>query len=212
MLQGDRMVINRLSLCSLLLCASHSGMCRIIENDLVQPIDEDRDVVSKGGHWVSSDPCYYDALDVLVSITDGDRSDSSIKKEGRYSFKKMLGPFGFATFTGWGSVKKPSMSGNVRVVHASALVGGIDEVSAVRMLVGVKDSLNRIIHHDGFVEKRKREHEIEIVSSGPVMGGWHITLSCVETGEETWQFDLEMDCSRLGVRKETDSVEAYLGI
>ena len=26
------------------------------------------------------------------------------------------------------------------------------------------------IHHDGFMEKRKREHEIEIVSSGPVMG------------------------------------------
>ena len=68
------------------------------------------------------------------------------------------------------------------------------------------------IHHDGFMEKRKREHEIEIVSSGPVMGGWHITLSCVETGEETWRFDLKMDCSSLGVRNEGDLVEIHAGI
>ena len=53
---------------------------------------------------------------------------------------------------------------------------------------------------------------MEIVSSGPVMGGWYITLSCVETGEETWRFDLKMDCSSLGVRKEGDLVEIHAGI
>ena len=212
MLQGDRMDINRLTICTLLFCVSHSGMCRVIENNLVQPIDEDCIVISNGGYWVSSDPCYYDALDVLVSVTGGDRSDNSIKKEGRYRFKKMLGPFGFATFTGWGSMKKPSMAGNARSVHASALVGGIDWEVAVRKLVGVKDSLNRILHHDGFVERRKDGHGIEIVSSGPVMGGWHITLSCVETGEETWRFDLKMDCTSFGVRNENEPIEVYTGI
>ena len=53
---------------------------------------------------------------------------------------------------------------------------------------------------------------MEIVSSGPVMGGWYITLSCVETGEETWRFDLKMDCAGLGVRKEGDLVEIHAGI
>ena len=53
---------------------------------------------------------------------------------------------------------------------------------------------------------------MEIVSSGPVMGGWHITLSCVETGEETWRFDLKMDCTDLGVRKGNDPIEVHVGI
>jgi len=212
MRQGAHMAINRLIVCASLFCASHSGMCRIIENEIVQPIDKDCIVISNGGHWVSSDPCYCDALDVLVSITGGDRFDNSLKKEGQYRFKKMLGPFGTATFTGWGSTKKPSLAGNVRLVHASASVGGIDEESAVRMLVGVKDSLNRIIRHKGFVEKRKGEHGMEIVSAGPVMGGWHITLSFVATGKETWRFDLKMDCTDLGVRKGNDPIEVHVGI
>ena len=109
-------------------------------------------------------------------------------------------------------MKKPSMAGNARSVHASALVGGIDWEVAVRKLVGVKDSLNRILHHDGFVERRKDGHGMEIVSSGPVMGGWHITLSCVETGEETWRFDLKMDCTSFGVRNENEPIEVYTGI
>ena len=206
------MAISRLIVCTSLFCASHSGMCRIIENEIVQPIDKDCIVISKGGHWVSSDPCYCDALDVLVSITGGDRFDDSLKKEGQYRFKKMLGPFAVATFTGWGSAKKPSLAGNVRLVNASASVGGIDEASAVRMLVGVKDSLNRMIHHNGFVEKRKGEHGMEIVSSGSVMGGWNIVLSCEVTSDGMWRFDLKMDCTSLGARKGNDPIEVYVGI
>ena len=78
--------------------------------------------------------------------------------------------------------------------------------------MGVKDSLNRKIHHKGFVEQRKGEHGMEIVSSGPVIGGWHITLSFVATGKETWRFDLKMDCTDLGARKGNDPIEVYVGI
>ena len=43
-------------------------------------------------------------------------------------------------------------------------------------------------------------------------GGLAHNASCVETGEETWRFDLKMDCTGLGVRKENDSVEVHAGI
>ena len=203
MLQGGRMVINWRIICALLICAAHRGMCMVIENGLVQPVDEDCIVISRGGHWVNSDPWYCDALDVLVSITGGDQFDDSIKKEGRYRFRTMLGPFGYAAFTGWGNMKKPLMAGDVRLVRTSALVGGIDKESAIRMLVGVKDSLNRVIRHEGFMERRKGEHGVEIVSSGPVMGGWKIAMSVEAAGDEMWRFDLQMEHVGLAVRDES---------
>jgi len=46
MRQEARMAINRLIVFTSLLCASHSGMCRIIENELVQPIEKDYIVIS----------------------------------------------------------------------------------------------------------------------------------------------------------------------
>ena len=94
------------------------------------------------------------------------------------------------------------MVGAVRLVNATASVGGVDEEAAIRMLRGVKESLNRIIRYDGFVERRKVERRTEIVSSGPVMGGWNITLSCEATGDEMWRFDLKIEYVGLAVRKE----------
>ena len=95
------------------------------------------------------------------------------------------------------------MVGAIRLVNATASVGGVDEKSAIRMMEDVKESLNRIIRYDGFVKRRKGERGTEIVSSGPVMGGWNIVLSCEATGDEMWRFDLKIEYVDRAASKET---------
>ncbi len=203
------MDIRRLMICAGLFFAVHRVMCENVTNQVFSPGDEEnRTVISNGRRFVFSDPWYRDAVDVLISVTGGDRFDDSMVKTGRYRFKKMLGPFGYATVAGWGSQKRPAMVGEVRLVNATASVGGVGEEAAVRMLRGVKDSLNRIIRYDGFVERRKGEHGTEIASSGPVMGGWDITLSCEATGDEAWRFDLKIEYVGLAARKEMRLMKA----
>lgn len=197
------MDIKRLMICVGLFFTLLCAMCENVTNELSATCSEEkRMVISNGGRIVFSDPFYRDVVDVLTFITDGDPVDESSVKTGRYRFNKMLGPFGYATVAGWGSQKRPAMVGPVRLVNATASVGGVDEESAIRALESVKDSLNRIIRYDGFVKRRKGERGTEIVSSSPVMGGWNITLSCEATGDEMWRFDLKMEYVGFAVREE----------
>ena len=197
------MDIKRLMICVGLLFAVHRVMCENVTNEGFSSSEEEaRTLISDGRLFVFSDPLYRDVVDVLLYITGGDRFYDNMLKTGRYRFKKMLGPFGCATVAGWGRQKRPAMVGAVRLVNATASVGGIDEESAIQMLHSVKESLNRIVRYDGFVERRKGERGIEIVSSGPVMGGWNVVLSCEATGDEMWRFDMKIEYVGLAVRKE----------
>lgn len=193
----------RLMICAGLLLAVHQVLCENMTNVVSSASDEESCTdISNGRSFVFSDPYYRDVVDVLISITGGDCLDDGMVKTGRYRFKKMLGPFGYATVAGWGSQKMPAMVGAIRLVNATASVGGVDEKSAIRMLEDVKESLNRIIRYDGFVKRRKGERGTEIVSSGPVMGGWNMVLSCEATGDEMWRFDLKIEYVGFAVREE----------
>lgn len=206
------MVIKRLTVLAWLFLAAHCSMAGKMVNVPVT-LDEEKEyvLISNGGHWVFSDPFYRDVVDVLISITGGKPFNASMVKKMRYRFKKMLGPFGCATFTGWGSQEKPPMVGPVRLVDARALVGGVDKESAVRMLEEVKDSLNKSIRYDGFVKRQKGRRGIEIVSTGQVLGGWHIMLSCEETDDESWRFHLKMEYAGFGSCNEKNLTDVRNG-